>query len=103
MSVDDPNVVDAIGTERDTGVVVLTIFDQLDWDDDQHFVALQEKINRYLGFIESGEVLESYPQAAGRPLRIEVVCKCSPSKDGEQALIAARGVWLLVSVACGLI
>jgi hypothetical protein len=93
MPVDNPDVVDAIGIERDSGIVALTISDHLEWDDDnQHLLALQEKINRYFAFIESGEVLESYPQAVGKPLRIDVVCKYTPSESGERFLAAARQV-----------
>jgi len=76
MSVDNPEVVDAIGTEIATGDVVLTICDHLEWDDvESHLHLLSEKINRYLGFIESGELLENYPNAAGKPVRIDVYLK----------------------------
>src|SRR4051812_26356010 len=93
MAVDNPDVVDAIGIERASGVVALTISDHLEWgDDNQHLLALQEKINRYLAFIESGEVFESYPQSVGKPLRIDVVCKYPPSESGKQFLAAARKV-----------
>lgn len=43
------------------------ISDHLDWDDElEHIHALQEKINAYLRFVESGEILGKYPQAAGK-------------------------------------
>ena len=62
MSIDDPEVVDVIGIERDSDVVVLTICDHLDWYcADEHLLALHDKINRYLGFVEN-ELLDAYPQ-----------------------------------------
>lgn len=93
MAVDHPGVVDAIGTERASGAVVLTTSDHLEWgDDDRHLLVLQAKINRYLAFIESGGVFEAYPQAAGKPLRIDVICQYPPSEAGERFLAAARAV-----------
>ena len=68
MAVDNPNVIDAIGTDQTTGEVVLTISDHLEWDDrNEHLLILQEKINRYIGFIETGELREKYPGAEARP------------------------------------
>ncbi len=87
MAIDNPNVIDLIGTDRTTGEAVLTISDHLEWDDrNEHLLILQEKINRYIGFIESGELLENYAGAAGRLIRVEVVCKYPPSEVGERFL-----------------
>jgi hypothetical protein len=81
MSVKESGVVDAIGVEKGSDAVVLTISDHLEWDhDNEHLLTLQDKINRHLAFIESGELLEKYPDAAGRPVRIDVVCKYAPSE-----------------------
>src|SRR2546421_632934 len=91
MAVDNADVIDAIGIERTSGVVALTISDHLEWNDaDSHLRALQEKINSYLAFVESGELLEKYPQATGRPVRIDVVCKYAPSEDAKQFFDRAR-------------
>ena len=94
MAVDKPGVIDAIGIDRTTGEVVLTIADQLAWDDgNEHLLVLQEKINRYIGFIEAGELLENYSEAEGRPIRIDVICRYSPSGEGERFLgIAGRTI-----------
>ena len=77
MSIKQTNVVDFIGIDNTTGDVVLTISDHLMWpeSDNEHFLLLQEKLNTYLSFIESGELLETYPNAEGRAVLIEVVCK----------------------------
>ncbi len=76
MSIEQPNSVDFIGTDGATGAVVLTISDHLDWiDEDEHLSLLQAKINAYLSFVESGELTESYPAAAGKSVRIEVVAQ----------------------------
>src|SRR5258705_13369431 len=77
MSIDQTNIVDAIGIDDATGKVILTISDHLEWTgrDNDHLLLLQEKINTYLRFIESGEIFESYPNAKGASLLIDVVGK----------------------------
>lgn len=63
MSIEDQGSVDAIGIDQE-GVVVRTLSDHLEWDDG-HLFLLQEKINTYLAFLESGEVFETYPDSKG--------------------------------------
>lgn len=66
VSVEDPGVVDIISLDKQTGCVTLTISDHLDWTDTvQHERLLEEKLNKYLAFVESGEILERYPEARG--------------------------------------
>jgi hypothetical protein len=67
VSIDNKDVSDAIGVETASGKVVLSISDHFDWsEEDAHLLALQNKINTYLRFIEGGELLTTYPQSAGR-------------------------------------
>lgn len=92
MAVDDFGVVDIISIDP-SGRVVLTVSDHLDWrDSTSHQLTLQTKFNRYLAFIESGELLEQYPDAKGRPVVICVVTQHDPDSTGEQFLQRARGV-----------
>jgi len=77
MSIEDQNSVDAIGVDEN-GVVVLTISDHLSWDS-EHLYLLQEKINTYLVFLESGEVYEAYPGSKGKEFKINLVCKYEPT------------------------
>lgn len=74
MSIEQSDIIDIISTERMTGAVVLTISNHLDWSDSvAHQRLLQTKLNRYLAFVESGEILQSYPNAVGRPITFNVV------------------------------
>ena len=67
-------VVDAVGIHKKTDEAVLTLVDEADWvDEQQHLRMLQDKLNAYIRFIESGELYEKYPHAKGHPLAIEVV------------------------------
>jgi hypothetical protein len=93
MAVDNPEVVDAVGTEIATGDIVLTICDHLEWDDlESHLHLLAEKINRYLGFIESGELLENYPSAAGKSTRIDVYFQFAQPEAANRFIEHAREV-----------
>lgn len=80
MSIDQSDVVDSIGIDPIKNEVQLIITDHLDWTgddrtDNKHMYLLQEKINAYLCFIESGEIYTTYPQARGNALVIRVVAK----------------------------
>jgi hypothetical protein len=85
MSIEQPDVVDFVSIVRASGGVRLTISDHLDWDEDEgeHLLMLQEKINRYLGFIESGEIYERFPQARGRKITITVFGKFRLSEQAR--------------------
>ena len=61
MSVSDTGKVDAF-TPGNPGEAILFVFDHLDWDNPgEHLHLLQEKINAYLAFIESGQYKELAP------------------------------------------
>lgn len=76
MSLDSADTVDAAGVEDESGLAVLTIADSWAWDDTEaHLLALQNKLNAYFGFIESGEVFDSYPAARGRRIAIDIVSR----------------------------
>jgi len=76
MAIENSLVIDAVGTEVATNVVVLTILDGWDWsDEDGHLLALQGKLNGYFEFIESGQLVENYPLSAGKPVRIDIVAR----------------------------
>jgi hypothetical protein len=80
------NIIDFISIDADNKAV-LTISDHYDWKDSHdHLMMLQEKINGYLEFIESGQIFDRYPDAVDRKIRIEIAMKYIPSTDAEQFL-----------------
>src|ERR1022692_1380713 len=84
MSIDQPDVVDIVSVDRMTGQVVLTISDHLDWSDSTaHQLLLQSKLNRYLAFVERGEILQSCPNAKDRLGALRVVFRFQPNKAGR--------------------
>jgi hypothetical protein len=78
LTVEQANVVDYVHLDRD-GRLVLIISDHLPWERvDEHLLVLQEKINSYLRFAESGEVYQACPgakEAGPSPIVIAVVLK----------------------------
>ena len=79
MTLETVETVDAIGIEDATQHAVLTIADSWDWEDERiHLSALQDKLNAYFEFIESGQIWEFYPTAHGKRIRIDVVFRFAP-------------------------
>jgi hypothetical protein len=76
MAIDNSDIIDFIGVSKTTNEVMLTIADHFDWSStDDHLTTLQLKINRYISFIESGEIYERCKEAFNKPIIIEVVGK----------------------------
>jgi hypothetical protein len=102
MAIDQTAKIDAIGVDWRSGGVVLTISDHLPWTNvtDGHLELLREKLNAYLAFIESGQLIEVYPDAAGRQVVINVVGKYDLSASASEffknatATISAAGLTL---------
>lgn len=85
MSIEQTDVVDFATIERGSGDLLLTISDHLPWDDreSEHLVLLQAKINTYLRFIESGEIMRKVPDSVGRNIIINIVSKYRLSQSGD--------------------
>jgi uncharacterized protein DUF6572 len=93
VTIEETDIVDAIGVESRSGKVILTIFDHLDWRDEKaHLVALENKVNTYLRFIESGELREAYPDAKKRNPVIDLVTRLELPKAGIDYLARIRRV-----------
>jgi hypothetical protein len=90
VAVDNPDVIDIISVDV-SGRVILTVSDHLDWSDPiSHQQVLQAKINSYLAFIESGQILDSYPLARGKQMVVKVVTKYQLDRGGPEFLDRAK-------------
>jgi hypothetical protein len=97
MSVTDKNTIDIVSTNEESGETILTISDHLDWSEPyEHLMALQEKLNVYMEFIESGQIYESYPKSRGRKLVVEIVSKYNLSGDAINFLAKAKPIVLSI-------
>jgi hypothetical protein len=91
VSVEQTDVVDILGIDRETGHVVLTISDHLDWSDSVgRQTILQKTLNTYLAFVESAEILGQYPEAKDRPVACRVVFQVPPDESGRAFVARAR-------------
>jgi hypothetical protein len=92
MSIEQTNVIDFASIDRASGNLHLTISDHLPWDHNEgnHLILLQNKLNAYLRFIESGEVFEKLPDAKGRSIVINLVGKFSLSQKADRFFELAR-------------
>jgi hypothetical protein len=77
MALDQTDVIDFISGNKDSKEIVLYITDHYEWgeEDERHLLLLQDKINVYLGYIESGEILEKFPYANDKKKVIKVIGK----------------------------
>jgi hypothetical protein len=74
MSLENTDVVDAIGIDKVAGVAFLALVDSWDWEDEiSHLTALRRKLGAYLDFIEMGEIWNVYPDVKGRQIGIDVI------------------------------
>ena len=84
VSIDERKIVDFVGIRSSDDRCTLTISDHLAWDDPDHLAQLQDKLDDYMAFIESGELCEKFPDARGREVEIQVICQHYP--PGSDAL-----------------
>jgi hypothetical protein len=81
MTVENETQIDAMGIETNTGKVVLTISDHLDWSHPSaHLQAIESKVNAYLTFVQSPQFVEVNPDARDRQIKIAIY-----QKDPEPA------------------
>jgi hypothetical protein len=88
MPVTDAKTIDMWGIPKwDNNKIVLGITDHLEWGDKaeqgEHLFVLQEKINNYIAFIESGEIYTEIPGALGKSPVISVQGKYELPEQGE--------------------
>ncbi len=93
MSVEQTNKVDQIAIDEDSGKVILSIIDPLEWDgEDLHLFTLQEKINSYLALITTGEIYTAQPDAKGRKFVIEAIFKHQPHEKAQEFLAKVKDI-----------
>jgi hypothetical protein len=106
MSIAQHDKVDILFRD-DKGRGVLVIADHLDWDEfdeGDHLLLLQAKINTYLEFIESGQLAKAHPDWKGLPIVIQVDAMYEPNKKALKfyrsagKAVAEAGVSLVLHV-----
>ena len=75
MSIEQTNTVDFVTIDNTSGDALLTISDHLPWNENEgvHLELLQSKLNSYLRFVESGELVREFPEIRDRSIVINLV------------------------------
>jgi hypothetical protein len=86
MSVEDADKIDFTAFDPESDEMLLVISDPLGWGqlEGEHLMALQDKLNAYLAFLEGGQVYRDLPKAVGRKVVIEVVGKFPLSEQASK-------------------
>lgn len=73
LSVEKTNVLDGVAYDEKNSKLLLLLTDGADWyDEHNHLILLQEKINNYFGYIERKQYLETYPDAKVEEVEIQI-------------------------------
>ena len=93
--VQNPSVIDLIAVDAESNAIVLAMVEKRPWDaHPQQLKQIEEKINRYLGYVVDGFFVEQYPQYKGRAVQIRLDCADAPVGEAIAFLDAAkRAVW----------
>lgn len=87
MALENVNEVDAISTDMEEKKVILTIIDELDWEDEyNHLKLIQDKVNNYLNFIKNNELYKAYPMAKGKEIEMEIYLKYELTLNGQKLI-----------------
>ena len=79
MSLEKTNVIDAMGIDESSGRLVMVIRQEEPWTGaKQQLFLLQEKLNAYLSFALDGEMAETNPEFAERPLALLIESATQP-------------------------
>jgi hypothetical protein len=99
MTVEDPDVVDFINVDRMSGGYLLSISDHLPWDEEEeHLFLLQEKINTYIAFVESGQLASNFPGSVGKRIVINIGFKYPPPQLATRFIEAVRATLIGVGL-----
>jgi len=77
--VQNPTVIDLITLDRASDTVVLVMTERRRWGGAaQQTTQIEEKVNRYMGYVLDGFLAEHYPQYLGKSVRIRLDCAEAP-------------------------
>src|SRR5579875_3774438 len=88
--VQEPNVIDHVTIDAQTGEYVLIMIESRQWTDSpEQQTQLTEKINNYASFAIDEGLLGTYPDAAGHSVRIQLDCAGTPTPKVNEIINAA--------------
>jgi len=88
--VQNPRVVDLIRPDAAGGVELLMLETRPWGSDPLQLAQLEEKLNAYLGYVQTGSLAREYPMYAGSRVRFRLECARPPEGDAARMLTAMR-------------
>jgi hypothetical protein len=80
--VQNPKIMDLIRLDAANGNVVLVMYERRSWGLGAHqFKEIEEKINRYMGYVLDGFLTQQYPQYVGKNVEIRLECAHAPTPE----------------------
>ena len=84
-------VIDAMLQDVRSGEVCLVMVERRPWSGgEEQLFQLQEKLNAYISFALDGELAETEPALAGKPVRVILDTTQPPSAEAVEFLAAVR-------------
>jgi hypothetical protein len=92
LAIDKVDKIDSVWLAKDGSEVMVAVFDHLPWESntEEHLLLLQEKLDTYLAFIESGQLIRMCPRAKTAPVAVEVAGLYDLSKDAKDFYAKAK-------------
>ena len=74
----DHSTIDVVAADAD-GTCLLVMVEDRPWNaDPAQESQLRNKINTYAGYVTGADLVDAYPEAAGKPVRIQLHCVQEP-------------------------
>jgi len=106
--VQNPMIMDLITLDPTTDCVVLVMMERRAWGaDPRQLQQIEEKINRYLGYVLDGFLVQQYPQYSGKSVQLRLDCAEAPHGvaasfvEAAQRATYAHGIEFVVNVTAG--
>lgn len=75
----DPGMIDLVGQDADGEVALIISHDKPWTDSEEELSRFVDKMNTYATFAMDEGLIRSFPEAAGKPLRIQIDCPTEPT------------------------
>ena len=89
--VQNATLMDLITLDVDTDKVILAMFERRPWDASAlQFKQIEEKINRYMGYVLDGFLVQHYPKYDGKVVQLRLDCAEQPTGEAAAFVAAAK-------------
>lgn len=88
--VENPKLMDLITVDKAANKVVLVMYEKRPWGaSPQQFAQIEEKLNRYMGYVLEGFLAEQHPEHIGKAVQIRIDCVEAPHGEAVKFVRAA--------------